>query len=914
MNFLLNAKESSINFERVRPLFISLIVIFLTSSGYAQVESPVKPPSEELFVADTTVTELDTLQLPASTVYPGDTTKTDSVQTAPRSDINTTINYSARDSIQASVDGKKIWLYGSAKIVYGDIQLEAEEVEIDYARNTLTAHGKRDSLGQRVGYPIFKSGSETYETKDIIYNFKTKKASITEVVTQQGEGIVRGEKVFKNERNELLSLRNSYTTCNLDHPHFRIRSTKSKAIPNDKIVSGPFYFEFNEIPLPIGLPFGMFPAQRESKSGIIFPSYGEERRRGFNLRGGGYFFDISDYIKLAVTGDIYSKGGHAVYINSSYNKRYHYNGSFNFSYSKTRLSDRIEDPQAVNDYRLTWSHAPLSKGNGRFSASVNAATSTYNKNNNLTLGYNTNINSTGFNNTTAKLSSNVSYSTRFPGTPFSLGVNLSHNQDLITGLVDLPLPNVSLNMTNLYPFQRKDGLTGPLDNFSVGYSMTATNRITNNLGRLSPLADHDSIAPFNMDNLSYFLRNGRKGIRHSPQVSYSTKFLKYFTLSPNISYNERWYFEYLDWSAETVDNKLVFKADTVRQFSRIANYGYSAGINTRLYGTFFFKQGQVKAIRHIVNPNVSFSYTPDFSNKPNYFQRFVNPDSSIVYKSRHEGFVYGSSSSGESGSISFGVGNNLEMKVRTKKDTVDRKVMLLNNLSINSSYNLLADSFKLAPFSMSANSNILDNLININLSASLDPYHYEKTQREDGRTIERRTPVYAWGAPGNRSLGRITSANFALSTNLNPKARKEEQESREKIANSNLPEGDKQFLINNPAAYIDFEIPWGLSVRYNLNYGRPLNQPANITQTLQFSGNLALSEKWKIDFNSGYDFENGRFTQTDFRVSRDLHCWTMSFSWIPFGAYTSYYFTINVKSSLLQDLKLERRKPFLDNL
>lgn len=861
--------------------------------------------------SDTLNITSDSLNIQADTVPP------------PRGDIETTINYTARDSIRASVDGKLIWLYGQAKITYGEIELEAEQITIDYGNSTMTAHGIRDSLGNRVGFPVFKNGSELYETKDIVYNFKTGRARISEVVTQQGESILHGETVFKNEDNELLSLRNRFTTCNLEDPHFSIISTKTKAIPNDKIVSGPFYLQFNDIPLPAGFLFGMFPAQRESKSGIIVPSYGEERLRGFNFRGGGYFFDISEYIKLALTGDLYSKGGHALYANSTYMKRYAYNGSFNFSYSKNRLGENIEDRTVSNDFRLTWSHSPQTKGTSRFAASVNAATATFNENNNLMYGSVNELSSNTLSNISTKLSSNISYNKRFAGTPFSLGINLSHSQDLETRLVDLSLPNVTLNMTNLYPFQRK-GRTSILDNFSVGYSMTGSNRITNDLGRLNPRAQRDSIAPFSFDNLPLFLENARKGVRHSIPLSYSFKFLRFFTMSPSVSYEERWYFEKLSWRyvQDEATGIYVPKADTIQGFNRIANYSMSVGLNTRIYGMYFFNSGSVKAIRHVINPSISFGLTPDFSRNRNYFDILNRPtghgvfEPEVEYRPRHEGFLYGSSTMGKAGSISFGIGNNLEMKVKTQKDTVERKVMLLNNLSISSSYNLMADSFKLSPVGLSANTNILDNMINVNLSATLDPYNYVRTV-EEGKISERRVDSYSWRGG---SLGRLTNATLALNTNLNPDMRKRENSTREKVAEADIPEEDKQHILQNPNAYVDFDIPWSLNISYNLNYRRPITRnaermlPAQIIQTLQLSGDLSLSEKWKITYNTGYHFESKQFTQTNVGISRDLHCWHMNLTWVPFGRFQSYNFTIAVKASVLQDLKLERRRPFLDNL
>lgn len=875
----------------------------------------------------------DTLQAPSDTIpnrsdslnITSDSLNIRRDSIASKGDIETTINYTARDSIRASVDGKMIWLYGQAKITYGQIELEAEEITIDYGNNTMTAHGLRDSLGNRIGYPIFKNGAELYETKDIVYNFKTGRARISEVVTQQGESILHGETVFKNAENELLSINNRFTTCNLEDPHFAIISTRTKAIPNDKIVSGPFYLEFNQIPIPAGFLFGMFPAQRESKSGIIVPSYGEERRRGFNFRGGGYFFDISEYIKLAVTGDLYSKGGHAVYANSTYQKRYAYNGNFNFSYSKNRLGENIEDRNISNDFRLMWTHSPQTKGTGRFAASVNAATATFNQNNNLMYGTVDELSSNSISQISTKLSSNVSYSKKFAGTPFTLGTNLSHSQDLQTRLVDLSLPNLSLNMTNLYPFQRR-GSTSVLDNFSIGYSMSAANRITNNLGRLTAGAQRDSIAPFSFDNMPLFLQNARKGIRHNIPLSYSFKFLKFFTVSPSVNYEERWYFEKLNWRYVQDENtgNFVAKADTLQGFNRIANYSMSVGLNTRMYGMYFFNSGKVKAIRHVINPSISLGLTPDFSQNSEYFNILNRPggpsdvyEPSVEYRSRHQGFLYGGSTTGKAGSIGFGIGNNLEMKVKSEKDTVERKVMLLNNLSLGSSYNLMADSFKLAPISLSANTNIMDNTINVNLSASLDPYNYVRTVDEEGRISERRVDAYAWRGG---TLGRITNATLALNTNLNPNMRKKENETREKVVESDIPPEDKRHILQNPHAYVDFEIPWSLNIGYNLNYRRPITrsaeriQPAQVIQTVQISGDLSISEKWKVTYNTGYHFESKEFTQTNVGISRDLHCWHMNLTWVPFGRFQSYNFTIAVKASVLQDLKLERRRPFLDNL
>jgi hypothetical protein len=336
-------------------------------------------------------------------------------------------------------------------------------------------------------------------------------------------------------------------------------------------------------------------------------------------------------------------------------------------------------------------------------------------------------------------------------------------------------------------------------------------------------------------------------------------------------------------------------------------------MTTRIYGIYNFKNpnSKVKAIRHVINPTVSYSYTPDFSQNPNYFQQFTDKNGRVIYQDRYQSFVYGGSGLGNSSAIGFGIGNNLEAKVQGAQDSVARKVMLLNNLSINSSYNFLADSFNLAPISLSANTNILDNLLNINLSASLDPYWYRTESNEAGLPVEERVSQYAWK---HGSIGRITNATLAMSTNLNPKARNKNTTSREKIGKSDLPEQEKEFLLAHPDVYVDFDIPWSMNIGYNLQYSRPINSSPVVTQTVNVSGDVSLSEKWKVTYSSGYHFESGEFTQTNIGITRDLHCWTMAVNWTPFGRFQQFYFTINVKSSLLQDLKLERRKPFFDNL
>lgn len=921
VNFSLKAKYLKIISDIPVIVLRIISLCFLLNSvalipAIGQVERPIRVPGGQLPTkTDTASIKKDTLK-----TVKADTLKTDSLKSKPKSDIETTITYSADDSIVSNLNTKMMWLYGNAHVKYGEIELQAEEIVIDYQNSTISANSRKDSTGRNYGYPIFINGPEKYETKSMVYNFKNRKARISEVVTKQGEGFLHGDAVYKNDKNELFSMGNAYTTCDLSVPHFRIISRKTKAIPGDKMVSGPFYMEFNGVPTPLGFPFGIFPAPRKSASGILVPTYGEERRRGFFLRRGGYFFDVSEYLKVSLTGDIYSKGGSAVNLSTDYNTRYRYNGSFRFSFTNNVNNENLEAPTKSKDFQINWSHTPQTKGSSRFSASVTAATTKYNENNYL--GVNSNFQSSRVDNLTRKLASNINYSKTFVGTPFSMGVNLRHSQDLQTKQVDLPIPDVSFNMNNIYPFKQVQNSMF-LQNLNVRYTMNGINQITNNLGKIATDANGnaiDSIAPFTIENIPTFIKNARKGMRHTVPLSTSFKLFKFFTVSPSINYEERWYFEKLNWNYNELTKKFV--ADTINQFNRVYNYSGGAGMNTRIYGTYLAKnpKAKIRAIRHIINPSISYSYQPDFSDPSyDYYQKFTVKDGAgnenVVLKARHENFIYGTASAGKSSALGIGINNNIEMKVRGEKDTVERKIPLFNTLSANTSYNFLADSLKLSNISLSANTNILDNKINLNFGGSLDPYEYkyyvtDYDKNDQPIFTERKSNTLAWKSG---RLGRITNANFALSTNLNPKGQNKDNSLREKVSKSNISDAEKQYILQNPDVYVDFSIPWNLRISYNIDYSHGANQDPLITQAIRVNGDVSLTEKWKVTYNTGYDFQNKAFTQTQFSVNRDLHCWTMSLSWTPFGKYQSYNFSIGIKSSMLRDLKLDRQRNFFDN-
>jgi lipopolysaccharide export system protein LptA len=880
--------------------------------SYGQNNQITPMPADE----STQTPAIDTLQ---NTLSEQDSlaVQADSLQEEQIGEIETTIQYSSFDSIYMDVPNQIVRLYGEAKITYGEIELTASEIEINYQTKIVSANSTTDSLGNEIGKPIFKDGGEVYETDNMKYNFESKKAIIDGVVTQQGEAVMQGSKVFKNQRDELFISHAKYTTCNMAEPHFHIESSKLKVIPGKKVVSGPFHIKIKDIPTPIGFGFGMFPVPKQKVSGIIFPTWGEEKRRGFFLKNGGYYFAINDYVDLALTGDLYSKGSWGLNAATRYTKRYSFNGSFNLKYNnQTGLNEG--DSTIIRDFWVNWSHSPQSKGTTRFSASVNAGTSTYNQNN-PTADLRNTLNQ--------DFNSSVSFSKTFKGTPFSMNASSRLQQNINTGLINLLLPELSLNMSRLYPF--KFGSTSAknwLQKISFSWNMNSTNRASNNrIG--SPgfpvsgyIPENDTIVPVSELGLSGLWQRAQNGIRHSLPVSTSMNILKFITFSPSFNYSELWYFKELNY--QWLEEEAAVKVDTLNKFSRAFQYSASGSFNTRLYGTLLFGSDKtIQAIRHVMIPSLSMSYSPDFSSeKYGYYQQVqIDTLGNTRRLSKYQGFVYGTPSAGQNASASFSLSNNLEMKVKTKKDTADeaRKVVLLDNLSINASYNFLADSFNLSNIRIAARTKIFNKKLDISFNSTLDPYTWQLdsiyfTSSGQKRVAQRQRNILAWDL--GKGIGQLTRANLALGMSLNPDARdKQNQQEDDMGPLSAEEEMQLEFIKNNPELYVDFSIPWNLRFSYNINYSKRGYEDADIIQALTFSGSITFTEKWNMSFNSGFDFENLEFTQTSFNISRDLHCWQMNFSWVPFGRYQSYFLTINAKSSLLQDLKINKQRSWFDN-
>tara|TARA_B100000579_G_scaffold131216_1_gene105944 strand:+ start:2545 stop:5112 length:2568 start_codon:yes stop_codon:yes gene_type:complete len=833
--------------------------------------------------------------------------------TVQKSEIETTINYSARDSIFYDLKTQKLKLYGDSKIDYGEINLEAYEILVNWTDKTLDANFILDSTGKKIGKPIFSEGNQSYETDKITYNFDSRKAKIKGIVTQLDDAYMQGEDVKKNEYDELFISHAKYTTCNLAEPHFHISANKIKVIPGKKVVSGPFHLKFGDIPTPLGFIFGMFPQPKKKVSGLIMPNYGEEKRRGFYLRDGGYYFAVNDHIDLRITGDIYSKGSYGGTIATNYNKRYSYNGSLRFNYNKSKLGD-FENPSVSNDFSLSWSHTPDSRGkSSRFSSSVNFQTNSYNQNKNLVYSnFNESIN--------AQFNSNISYSKTFNG-PFNLSANLRHSQNVQTKKVNLTLPDVSYNMSRIYPFKNLGKLgktalgklsishrfTGKIEltNGSVGSSLSGLN-IINSSNNFSEQID------FNTDNINSIIDRSKIGGKHTIPISTSFNLLKYFTVSPSMNYDEIWYLKKLSYSFNELENGI--EIDTTNSFQRAWSYSTALALSTRIYGTVFFKKGKIKAIRHVISPEISMSFSPDFTKpKFGYYENVqINNEGDTKLLSKYENFLFGAPRIGSSASMNFYIGNNLEMKVVDKNDTISgtRKIKIFDNLSFSSSYNFLADSFGLAPIRFNTRTSFFKRLINLSVSGNIDPYTFRLDSiNENGNVYQRRINELA--LKNNQGIGSLAYINMALGVRFSAK---DFRNDNEEIESSYGTQEELDYINSNIAEYIDFNVPWSLNASYNLNRRKIGFREPTITQTLTFSGDISISEKTKVSFRSGYDFKFKMLTQTSINATRDLHCWRINFSWVPFGRFQSYNLTINAVSALLQDLKLEKRSRFFDNL
>ena len=785
--------------------------------------------------------------------------------------LRSQVKYSALDTIRFDINRDKVFLYRGAEITYENMNLKAGRIEIDWETRILFAEGIKDSLGNMTELPVFTQDNQSFAAHTMRYNFDTKKGKITYVKTKEGEGYIHGETVKRDSVSDLFIRYGKYTTCDLDSPHFFIASNKLRIINQKRIVTGPAYLVIENVPTPLVIPFGFFPSKKGRSSGIIFPSYGESGSRGFFFQHLGYYFGFSDYVVAALTGDIYTKGSYLVNVSSDYAKRYRFRGNLRMNYSVTKTSEReLSDFSERKDFLVNWTHSQDAKANpgSSFGASVQFGTGTF---------YRNNLSSPA-NYLGNTYSSSVSYSRVWTGTPFSLSSALRHSQNTLSRDIQVSAPDVTFNIARINPFKVKNriGEEKWFEKIGASYSVHALNSIST---KDSLLFKEESKDKWN------------NGFQHTIPVSTSFKVLKFFSVSPSANYTERWYFrtieKHFDYDSLRVD------ADTLRNFSAARDYSLSASVNTRIYGMFLFKKSPVAAVRHVMSPFIGFSYRPDFSEERFGYYKTVTTDTlgNAERYSIYEGQIFGGPGAGKTGTVSFGIDNNLEMKVRTRSDTgeVLKKVKLLESLSFSSGYNFAADSLQWQQVSVNGRTTLFEKA-NVNFGASFDPY----VVADNGRRINQTEFDI------NNRIARLTSANASVSAGISGGTN---EEKKKKMKEANL----------NPEDYIDFSVPWSINFSYSLRYDKANDfAEATTRQSVNFSGDISLTPRWKVAYSSGYDFQAHEFTYSSFSFYRDMHCWEMRLNWIPFGFQQSYNFQINVKSSVLQDLKLTKKNDFYD--
>ncbi|GAB3589197.1 LPS-assembly protein LptD [Hymenobacter daeguensis] len=889
----------------------------------------------------------------------------DSLQIAarPKGQITTTITYAAKDSIQFDVTQKIARLYENAGVKYGDTDLKAALITVNYGNNTMQANGRTDSLKHRViGKPVLVDKGSKYEAGSIAYNFKSKKAKVTDAVTTQGDAYVGATTIKRLPNGEINGLMGRYTTCNLEHPHFYIQAKKMKVIPGEKVVTGPFNLVIGDIPTPLGFLFGFFPMPNKSRgSGILIPTFGQAADRGYYLTNGGYYFAPNDYIGVRLTGDIYAGnaqkfGGFGATADITYLKRYTYQGNFNLRFTNRPISPTYNgdavgvgvpsiQPPDQNSFWVTWNHTPVAKpGGGRFTASVNAGTSSYNKINSLDARR---YLSTQF-------SSSISYSKQIRNSPINYDIKMSQSQGT-DGTMVFTLPDISVGVARQYPYQWfgiQPGAGGKIgastyEQFTISYNLTARNEFTNviaarslsnGLPLLGGTTDQVRI-PFS--NLSQLLRNSRNGIQNQFGIGLGSYTLaQHFKVNPSVSYSNVLYAQKLTYRFSPVAQAV--RVDTTYGFNSISAYSAAVSVNTAFYGTIVRKgTHKIQAIRHKVTPSVSYNISPDFTKRSSVypqgenvllgltdqFGRIINPNDpnpDIAKANRailnryafnsYNNFIYGAPGGAAQSQISFSLQNSVEMKIRDSKDTTGlnpfKKSSLIDGLDFNMSYNFAAETLRLSPLNVNFRTQVARKL-SLNSTASFEPYQRDASGRIINKYLFESDP---------RKLLRLATASFGATYAFNPTSGKKKSVVKRAVAPSNDPTLGTVGGPNYYADYVDFDIPWELNLTYAAGYSTattPLTQayidangrpPILALNTVGATGSVKLTDNLRVTYNLGYDFVSQTVTYPNLGIFRDLHCWQVNATWIPFGITKGYNFTIAAKSSLLQDLKLNRNR------
>ena len=871
--------------------------------------------------------------LPACTLsLSQDSLKTDSIvadstKKAKKDAIEAPVYYECTDSMVWSRGGNA-YLYGNGKVNYDKIELTASIISMNMDSSVVHAMGSADSTGVVSGIPIFMDGGTPYESDRMSYNFKTRKGFINNVYTQQGDGFIMGGKAKKDSSDVFYSQDGMYTTCDAEHPHFYIKLTRAKVRPKKDVVSGPMYLVVEDVPLPLALPFGYFPFTESFSSGFIMPTYGDETERGFYLRNGGYYFAISDKFDLRLTGEIFTKGSWGLGAASTYAKRYKFSGNVGISYLVTKKGERgLPDYSVGKNFRVQWSHRQDAKAmpNTNFSASVNFATSNYERAN-LTSLYNPALNSQSVR------TSSVSFSHTFPEIGLSISSTMNLSQSVQDSMLSLTLPTLNISLSKKYPFKRKKraGEEKWYEKISLSYSGQASNSIS---------------AKENKILKSSFVDDWRNGVKHNIPINATFQLFNFINITPSFNYTERWYFKKINQDWDEATNQVV--RDTIHGFHRVYNYNASLSANTTLYGFYkpasFIKNSRIEVLRHVFKPSVSLSYAPDFGNERyGYYDTYVYTDeygeARTVEYSPYQGSLYGIPSKGRTGSVSFSVSNNVEMKWRTKSDSV-KKISVIDELGASLSYNLAA---KVRPWSnLSTRLRLkLTKSYTFSFNATWATYAYQFNDR--GQVVVGERTEWSYGRFG-RFQGMSQNLSYTLNNNTLDKVKtflkkirnEEEDIDDEDVDAGNKDDGHRHHSLKESTTkktkeaeldedgYMPFKLPWSLTFSYGINMAedrsaeiniRNMRYPYKFTQNLNISGNIGISDNWRINFTSGYNFEFKKLTTTTMNIARDLHCFEMSCG-IVLAPYTSFNFTFKATSAMLADfLKYEKRSDRSSNV
>ena len=850
-----------------------------------------------------------------------DTVALDTVGGKKKQPLDAPVVYSATDSIVFTAGGFA-HLYGQSKVNYEKIELTSEVITMNMDSSTVYARGVVDSMGVESGLPVFKDGDTPYESKEMRYNFKSKKGFINSIVTQQGEGYVVSKEAKKGANDEIYMRSGQYTTCDdHDHPHFYLKLSRAKVRPKKNAVFGPAQLVVEDVPLPIAIPFGFFPFNSSYSSGFIMPTFGDEMNRGFYLRDGGYYFAINDNVDLKVLGEVFTKGSWGLSTQSNYAKRYKYSGSFNASYLVTKTGEKnMPDYMVTKDFKFSWSHRqdPKASPNSTFSANVNFATSSYDRRN-LSSLYNPQQYA---NNTKA---SSVSYSRTFPSIGLNLSSTFNITQNTRDSSLSVTLPDLNISLNRLYPFKRKKAAGE--ERWYEKIALQYTGRLTNSISTKDNLILKQGLSKWN------------NGMQHTIPVSATFTLFKYLNVVPSFNYTERWYTRKVMQNFDPVANAVV--RDTVSGFNRVYNYNLSLQMNTKLYG--FFKPwkmfgDKVQMIRHVFTPSVSFSYAPDFGqSRYGYYDTYTYTDTNgevrIVEYSPYQGMAFGVPGKGMQKSFNFSIDNNLEMKVKSDKDTTGvKKISLIDQLSANMSYNAAAKTRPWSDLSMNLRLKLTKSYT-FNMNASFATYAYQYDDR--GNIVVGDRTEWSYGRFG-RFQGYSGSFSYTLNNDTwkkwfgksdEDKDNKEEDEEfddeyqtdeeREELRKKQSQPRKKEQANITDDGYLAFKMPWSLSLSYSYSIREDKNKekfnrktmryPYALTHSLNASGNVKLGSRWNVNYSSGYDFTQKKMSMTTVNISRDLHCFTMSCGLV-FGPFTSYNFSIRALSTMLTDaLKWDQR-------